>query len=242
MQWSANALIIGTKKHGESSLIIEAMVEGKGRHLGLVRSGRTKRLSPTLQPGNNVELTWNARLENHLGTYKIELQKARAANMLADQKKLYLAQLLFAHLRLLPERDPHDELLAKTIFLFDECNDNLLLAKELAHFEIRLLEELGFGLDIYSCALSGENKGLTHISPKSGRAVKGELAKKYIEKLLPLPQFLINKSALANKEQIEQAFRLSGFFLHKHIWQIRQINEPPTRQILIKLLLDDINA
>ncbi len=240
MHWSGQGLIIGIKKHGETSLIIEAMVRGKGRYMGLVRGGRSKRLRAALQVGNDVELSWSARLEEHLGTFKIELIKARAANIIADKQKLYLCQLLTAYLRLLPERDPHDKLLEKVIYLLDECENAKLLAKILARFEIFLLEELGFGLDLYSCALSGETKGLSHVSPKSGRAVIGENARPYLDKLLPLPSFLINETE-PSKEDIANSFALSGHFLNKHIWQIRQINPPSTRQALIDLLLKQLS-
>ncbi len=239
MQWNSTGLIIGVKKHGETSAIIEAMVKGKGRHLGLVRQGRSKRLRPSLQVGNSVELAWRARLEDHLGTYSVELVKARAALMIANQQKLYLGQTLAAHLHLLPERDAHDDLLDKVIYLLDDCNEPKQLAIELARFELGLLEELGFGLDLYSCAMSGATSGLTHVSPNSGRAATLIEAKPYIEKLLPLPQFLIANEK-ADKQDIANAFALTGHFLAKYIWQPREIAAPSTRQSLIKLLLNSL--
>jgi len=236
MEWTGQGLIIGVRRHGESSVIAEAMVEGRGRHLGIVRSGRSMRQSATLQLGNTVQLTWRARLEEHLGAYIVELLQARAAELIVDRTRLYVAQLLCDHLRLLPERDPHDRLLATTIDLLDRERDDLSLATELARYEFMLLDEMGFGLDIYSCAMTGALEGLTHVSPKTGRAVTAEAAKPYLDRLLPLPAFLGGDVA-ATPTDIANAFRLTGHFLNMHVWTARQIDPPATRDQLIEVLL-----
>lgn len=235
MQWTGEGIIIGVRRHGETSVIVEAMVEGRGRHLGLVRGGRSKRLAATLQPGNSVQLNWHARLEDHLGAYTIELIHARAAAMIADRQKLYLGQLICSHLRLLPERDPHDMLLAISLRLLDECEEIADLAVQLARFELTLLDELGFGLDIFSSTLSGETKGLTHVSPRTGRAVTEKEAAPYVERLLPLPQFLTS-DVPATGADIINAFRLTGHFIAMHVWSARQIDPPAVRDQLIKIL------
>jgi len=236
MQWSSEGLIIGVKKHGETSVIVEALVINKGRHLGLVRGGRSPRHSAVLQAGNSVKLDWRARLEDHLGIYNVELLQTRAARLIADKQSLFLSALLNDHARLLPERDPHDNMLAMIIDLIDGDYNKLELAKKLALFEFNLLDELGFGLDIYSCALSGETTGLSHVSPRTGRAVTLEQAQPYIEKLLPLPAFFLNSDE-ASVTDIKNAFILTGHFLNMHIWAARQIEVPATRDKLIKILL-----
>ncbi len=236
MQWSSEGLIIGIKKHGETSLIVEAMVVGKGRHLGLVRGGRSAKLSPILQAGNSVKIDWRARLEEHLGVFSIELIKARAAELIAKRKKLSLSALLNDHLRLLAERDPHDELLSMALSLLDSEKDDQELARDLAIFELKLLDELGFGLDIFSCAISGETVGLTHVSPRTGRAVTLEHAQPYIDRLLPLPAFLVDEVE-PSLIDVKNAIALSGHFLSMHVWLARQINPPTTRDNLIKILL-----
>ncbi|HEY9013099.1 MAG TPA: DNA repair protein RecO, partial [Devosia sp.] len=119
MEWTGEGLIIGVRRHGETSVIAEVMVEGRGRHLGLIRGGRSTKLAATLQPGNSVQLTWRARLEEHLGTFNLEVTDSRAAGLIADRTRLYACQLLCDHLRLLPERDPHDRLLGLTIRALD---------------------------------------------------------------------------------------------------------------------------
>lgn len=235
MQWSGQGLIIGVRRHGESSVIVETMVAGKGRYLGLVRGGRSSKLSATLQPGNTVQLTWRARLEEHLGTFSVELIDARAADLIADRQRLYASQLICDHLRLLPERDPHDRLLGLAVDGLDAGKTRFHLAVELARFELVLLDELGFGLDLSACAVTGVTTDLTHVSPKTGRAVSREPAKPYCDRLLVLPQFLIS-DAEPGPGDIAAAFRLTGHFLAMHVWEARQIAPPSMRDALIETL------
>ena len=231
MEWTGEALLIGVRRHGETSIIAEAMVAGRGRYMGLIRGGRSSKLSATLQPGNTIQLTWRARLEDHLGTFTVELLQARAAGLIADRKRLYLSQLVCEHLRLLPERDPHDRLLGMALDLIDREPD----AAALARFELALLDELGFGLDLDSCAATGVTEDLTHVSPKSGRAVSRAAAEPCRDRLLPLPSFL-HARGNASPDDLRAAFRLTGHFLDMHIWHARQIDPPPTREPLIEML------
>ncbi|WP_297113203.1 DNA repair protein RecO [uncultured Devosia sp.] len=231
MEWTGEALLIGVRRHGETSVIADAMVAGRGRFMGLIRGGRSSKLSATLQPGNTVQLTWRARLEDHLGTFTVELLQARAAGLISDRKRLYLSQLVCEHLHLLPERDPHDRLLAMALDLIDHDPD----AAGLARFELALLDELGFGLDLESCAATGVTEDLTHVSPKSGRAVSRAAAEPYKDRLLPLPSFL-HARGNASPDDLRAAFRLTRHFLDMHIWSARQIDPPPTREPLIDML------
>ena len=231
MEWTGEGLLIGIRRHGETSLIAEAMVVGRGRCLGLVRGGRSSKLAAALQPGNTVQLTWRARLEDHLGAFTVELLHARAAGLFADRKRLYLTQTLCEHLHLLPERDPHDRLLAMALDLIDHDPDGAALAR----FELALLDELGFGLALESCAATGVTEDLTHVSPKSGRAVSRAAAEPYKDRLLPLPSFL-HARGNASPDDIAAAFRLTGHFLDAHIWSARHLQPPAMRSALIDLL------
>lgn len=231
MEWIGEALLIGVRRHGESSVIAEAMVVGRGRCLGLVRGGRASRMAATLQPGNSVQLTWRARLENHLGIFTVELLQARAAELIADRTRLYLAQLVFDHLRLLPERDPHDRLLGMALRLIDNPPDGAALAR----FELALLDELGFGLDLSACAVTGTSDDLTHVSPRTGRAVCRAEAAPYLDRLLPLPSFLTVRGN-ASPPDIAAALRLTGHFLAMHVWDPRQLTPSPTRELLAEML------
>lgn len=235
MEWTADGLLIGVRRHGETSVIAEAMVAGRGRHLGLVRGGRSTRLAAALQPGNTVQLTWRARLEDHLGTFVIELLQPRAAALIADRTRLYLSQTVCEHLHLLPERDPHDRLLGMALRLLDSPPDGAALAR----FELAILDELGFGLDLTACAVTGATTDLTHVSPKSGRAVSRAAAQPYLDKLLPLPAFLAARGN-ASPTEIADAFRLTTHFLHAHVWHPRQIEPPATRDTLVDLLTRDM--
>jgi DNA repair protein RecO (recombination protein O) len=235
MQWTGEGLIIGVRRHGESSVIAEVMVSGRGRHMGLIRGGRSSKLSATLQAGNSVQLTWRARLEEHLGTFVLEMTAARAANLIADRTRLYASQLLCDHLRLLPERDPHDRLLALALAILDSCANGVDLGAALARFELALLEELGFGLDLTSCAATGATTDLTHVSPKSGRAVSRAAAQPYVDRLLVLPAFLV-EDADTSPGDVAGAFRLTGHFLDLHVWGPRQLDPPATRDRLIALM------
>ena len=230
MEWTGEALLIGVRRHGETSLIAEAMVAGRGRCLGLVRGGRSSKLAPTLQVGNTIQLTWRARLEDQLGAFTVELLQGRAADLMADRTRLYLAQLVCDHLRLLPERDPNDRLLGQALSLIDSPPDGIALAR----FELALLDELGFGLDLTSCGATGTNEDLTHVSPKTGRAVSRAAAAPYVDRLLPLPSFLAARGN-ASPDDIRAAFRLTGHFLDRHIWSARQIKHPAIRDSLIEI-------
>ena len=232
MQWTGQGLLIGVRRHGETSVIAEVMVAQRGRTLGLIRGGRSTKLAATLQPGNTVQVSWRARLAEHLGTFTVELIDARAADLIADRTRLYVLQLLCDHLRLLPERDPHDRLLGLAVDALDDGKDRHALGVEVARFELTLLDELGFGLDLSACAVTGQTTDLTHASPKTGRAVSREPAKPYCDRLLRLPQFLI-ADAEATPQDVADAFRLTGHFLDMHVWGPRQIDPPAIRDALI---------
>ncbi len=232
MEWTAEGLLIGIRRHGETSVIAEAIVVGRGRTLGLVRGGRSSKLAATLQPGNTVQLTWRARIEDHLGTFAIEPLTSRAAALIADPTRLYLSQLVCEHLHLLPERDPHDRLLGMALRLIDSTPD----AAELARFELALLDDLGFGLDLSSCAATGAVDDLTHVSPRTGRAVSREAAQPWLDRLLPLPSFLTARGN-ASPDDLRAAFRLTGHFLAAHLWVPRNLDPPPTRDLLLDRLL-----
>ena len=232
MEWAGEGLIIGVRRHGEANVIAEVMVEGRGRHLGLIRGGRSTKLASTLQAGNSVQLTWRARLEEHLGTFTLELTDSRAAGLIADRVRLYASQLVCEHLRLLPERDPHDRLLGMAIGLLDRPATTRELGAALARFELVLLDELGFGLDLMSCAATGATSGLSHVSPKTGRAVSRAAAEPYLNRLLRLPGFLIGEGE-ADVGAVRDAFSLTGHFLDMHVWGPRQLDPPAVRDSLI---------
>lgn len=238
MQWSDQAIIIGTRKHGETSLIVELMTRAHGRHLGLVRGGRSRRVQPLLQPGNRVEATWRARLDEHLGTYALEPVSLHAATLMQSGCALAGIQLLGSHLRLLPERDPHGALYEAACIVADHLTEPSLAGPLMVRFELRLLDELGFGLNLSRCAGSGATDNLAYVSPKSGQAVNRETGAPWAAKLLPLPAFLTARQGRnCAPSDLEDAFRLTGFFLDRDIWAARGIAPPESRESFLRAAL-----
>lgn len=234
MQWQDEGIILGTRRHGETSVILEAMTAKHGRHLGLVRGGRSRRQQPVLQAGNRVDLTWRARLDEHLGTFQAEPVALNAARLFDSAVAIYGLQLLAAHLRLLPERDPHGSLYDATKLIVDHLDDPQSAAELLARFELLILEELGFGLELSRCAATGERDDLIYVSPKSGQAVSRDAGKPWADKMLTLPPFLKQGSGIrADSETIAAAFKLTGFFLSRHVYEARGIDRPGERSAFV---------
>lgn len=230
MEWRDEGIILGTRRHGETSAIVEVMTPAHGRHLGLVRGGRSRRMQPVLQPGNQVDLVWRARLDEHLGTFQVEPLELNAARLLGSAVGVYGMQTVAAHLRLLAERDPHAGLYRALQVIVAHLDDPAVAADLVVRFEIRLLDELGFGLDLAQCAATGRRDELVYVSPKTGRAVSREAGTPYRDKLLVLPDFLHDQSReAADPETLAQAYRLTGFFFHRHVYEPRGTAEPEAR-------------
>lgn len=230
MEWRDEGIVLGVRRHGETSAILEMMTAVHGRHLGLVRGGRSRRMQPVLQPGNRLGVVWRARLDEHLGTFQVEPLELNAARLLTSASAVYGIQTLAAHLRLLPERDPHQSLYEALGLLIEHLDDPAAAAELVIRFELFLLDELGFGLDLSRCAVSGEHDNLTYVSPKSGRAVSAAAGAPWHDKLLALPAFLTRgPGARGDLPGFEAAFRLTGFFLHRHVYEPRAVREPEAR-------------
>ncbi len=230
MEWRDEGIIIGSRRHGESSVILEVMSRGHGRHMGIVRGGRSRRMQPVLQAGNRVELVWRARLDEHLGMFQVEPLELNAARLLSSACAVYALQTLAAHLRLLPERDPHAGLFETLAIVLEHLEDPATAAELLVRFELMVLEELGFGLDLGSCAATGVTRDLVYVSPKSGRAVSRLAGDPYRDRMLPLPAFLnAGAGQRGDSDAIQDAFRLTGFFFNRHVYEPRGIEPPETR-------------
>lgn len=243
MEWHDEGIILGTRCHGETSAIVEAMTQGHGRHLGLVRGGRSRRMQPLLQPGNRVELTWRARLDEHLGTFKVEPLALNAARLLAGATGVYGVQMLAAHLRLLPERDPHAGLYRTLSVIIGHLDEPAVAAELMVRFELLLLEELGFGLDLTQCAATGCRDELAYVSPRTGRAVSREAGQPWHDRLLALPAFLGEESRqAADPAALAEAYRLTGFFLHRHVYEPRGMSEPEERTGFLGAVRRDLAA
>jgi DNA repair protein RecO (recombination protein O) len=224
MEWTDEGIVLGVRRHGESSAIVELLTRGHGRHLGLVRGGASKRMRPLLQPGNSVAAVWRARLDEHLGTYMIEGTRLRAANLFASSHAVYGVTHLGSLARLLPERDPHEgiyEMLDHMLDHFDDAND---AAVHLIRFELAMLAELGFGLDLEVCAATGATEDLVYVSPKSGGAVSRSAGAPFHDRLLRLPAFLRQSeedAGVLTDDDLRDGFVLTGIFLLRHVLEPR---------------------
>jgi DNA repair protein RecO (recombination protein O) len=223
MQWTDDGVVLGAKRHGEGNAIVELMTREHGRHLGLVRGGSGTRLKPILQAGNSVTATWRARLDEHLGNYTVEPLQVRTASILAAPHAVFGVTHVASLVRLLPERDPHLDLYVELQALLDRIDDAAKLAPLVARFELYVLSELGFGLDLDACVSTGVTDDLAYVSPKSGRAVSREAGAPWREKLFALPEFLRDPEAAATDADIEAAFAQTGHFLTRYVLDPRQL-------------------
>jgi DNA repair protein RecO (recombination protein O) len=227
VNWSEEAIVLAARPHGETSLRVQLLTAGHGRHAGLARGGRSARGRATWEPGALIEVHWQARLEEHLGHLRAELLHAYASTVLGDPARLAcLAAIAAVAEAALPEREPHKRLYAATKALLGRLERGESWAEGYVEWELLLLAELGFGLDLARCGATGATEGLTHVSPKTGRAVSAAAAAPYLDRLLPLPPFLLPPPQ-AGEGDIRAGLRLTGFFLGRHVWAER--GEPAAR-------------
>jgi DNA repair protein RecO (recombination protein O) len=240
MQWVDEAIVLGVKRHGEASAILELMTREHGRHLGLVRGAAGARLRPVLQPGNRVSVTWRARLDEHLGHYAVEGLDLAAARFLDAGHALYGLTHIAALCRLLPERDPHPQIHATLDCVLGALLDARLAGPRMARFELQLLAELGFGLDLESCAATGSTSELVYVSPKSGRAVSRQAGGPWHDKLLRLPAFLAEPEAAEEPSAADllDGFAMTGFFLQRHVLEPRGLTLPDARASFVSAVVN----
>jgi DNA repair protein RecO (recombination protein O) len=236
MEWRDEGLVIGVRRHGEHSAIVEAMTRSHGRHFGLVRGGRSKRLGAALQPGNTLGLVWRARLDEHLGAYAVEPLNQRAGRLMESALALAGVNYLAALARLLPEREPHDAVYEALTLIADRLDDAAAAPPLVARFEAQVLSECGFRLDLSRCAATGASEGLAYVSPRSGRAVSLAAGAPWRDRLLPLPAFLRAGAPLEappSAEEIADAFRTTGFFLLRDLFATRGEQLPDSRRAFL---------
>ncbi|HEX3506238.1 MAG TPA: DNA repair protein RecO [Xanthobacteraceae bacterium] len=236
MEWTDDSIVLGVKRHGETSVILELMTQAHGRHLGLVRGGAGKRQRGVLQPGNALRATWRARLDEHLGNYTVEGLNLRAASFLPAAHAVHGVTHLAALCRLLAEREPHGAIYDALEIILDHLGDPHAVAPMIARFELDFLAELGFGLDLSSCAATGTTTDLIYVSPKSGRAVSRDAGEAYRDRLLRLPAFLHSDAEPQSASDLADAFVLTGFFLDRHAFAPRGLHVPEARAQFVTAL------
>jgi DNA repair protein RecO (recombination protein O) len=237
MQWQDEGVVLAARRHGESSAVVSLFTQAHGRHAGLVRGGAGRRARPVYEPGNRLRVIWRARLADQLGAFSAELQSAIAARLLDDPDRLAALGAACALLEAsLPERDPHPLLYSQLSELIDVLVEQRSWPERYVQFELALLAELGFGLDLQACAVTGQTTDLAYVSPRSGRAVSRQGAGEYADRLLPLPDFLLGREP-ADPAQIQAGLRLTGAFLRRHLFDASERAMPNARERLIRQLV-----
>lgn len=239
MNWTDEGIVLSVRAHGETAAVVEMLTREHGRHLGLVHGGRSRRLRPVLQIGNHVDVTWKARLAEQLGHMNVELRRGFAAESMESAAALSALTTLATLARLLPERDPHANLYEVTLFVLGFLDDPTVWPALMVRWELALLDELGFGLDLTQCAATGANDALIYVSPKTGRAVSASAGDPYKDRLLALPQFLRpgrQHGIAVTGDDIDAGFRLTGYFLAQRVFAPREQELPEARQRMIGLI------
>lgn len=237
MDFASEAIVLQARKHGESSAILETFTREQGRHNALVRGGVGRRMRPVLQPGNIVEVEWRGRLEEHLGYYTVEIVDALAGSFMENRLSLSALNSLASLLReMLPEKQPLTGLYDVTKIVLERLDDPDIWPALYVRWETMLLEGLGYGLDLSRCAATETRENLTHVSPRSGRAVCEEAAQPYLDKLFRLPPFLRGEP-IATPQDVADGLRLTGHFLETRVQWERNRTLPEARRVMVERLV-----
>ena len=243
MEWSDDAIVLSSRAFGESGAILDLLTRDHGRHAGLVRGGASRRIKPTLQPGNSVHVQWRARLEEQLGSFTCELARARAGELMDSRDRLAgLNAFTSVAGAAVPEREAH-----ASIFLGAEILLDAMTADDTAHWlplyvrwEAGLLEALGFGLDLSECAATGAKTDLIYVSPKTGRAVSRDAAGIYANRLFRLPGFLLgNRNEEPHAGEVAAGLALTGHFLLERVLKPHGKDMPPQRLRLDAIVVSE---
>jgi len=239
MEWSDEGIVLSARKHGENSVIAHVLTRAHGRHGGLVRGGTGKRARGIWMPGNRVQATWRGRLPEHLGAFTGELTEAIAAGHLNDPARLAALSAACAVTEAaLPEREAHPDVFEGLLVLLHSLGGEAW-PTVYVKWELGVLGELGYGLDLSACAATGVVEDLSHVSPKSGRAVSRAATGPNLDSLLPLPPFLLRADAVGGADEILDGLRLSGYFLERYVFSPHGADMPPARGRLIARLRRD---
>ena len=246
MRWEDEGLLLSVRKYGETSALIELLTRSHGKRAGLLRGAFKKNIRPIIQPGNQLQLTWSSRLEQSLGQFKVELLRSRFHLISRNKEKIHLLNLVCTFCSAyLPERDSVNNLYQRTINLLDSEKELLVNLLCYIKWEMTLLKDLGFGLDLRKCVVTGSSDSLSFVSPKSGCAVSRQAAKGWEDRLLILPDFLTNKDENENvsPKGIEDGLLLTGYFLKKWLSPVKKYNSEPlfdTRDRLLNYLKSNL--
>lgn len=239
MDWRDEGIVLAARPHGETSVILELFTRAHGRHLGVVHGGMSRKKAPMLQPGNQLDAAWRARLDAHLGTYAVELRHSRAAAILSDPLRLAaLSSTCALAAFALPEREALTDFQTRTEDLCDGLTDGRGWLTDYVQWEVALLEITGFRLDLSACAVSGGANDLAYVSPRTGRAVSRSAAGEWASRLLPLPDMLLG--GMPTLGGVIAALKVTGHFLEHHLApSLGNRPLPPARARLLQALASE---
>ncbi|WP_198665182.1 DNA repair protein RecO [Tropicimonas sp. IMCC34011] len=237
MEWQDDGALLSIRRHAEGNAIAEIFTPSRGRHVGVVRGGGSRRLAPILQPGAQLSVTWRARLEDHMGNFTVEPVKSRSAAVMSDRAALAgLSAVTALAAFALPERAAYPRFYAQTITVLDLLGTSPSWPYAYLRWELALLEEMGFGLDFSTCAAGGNANDLSYVSPRTGRAVSRMGAGEWADRLLPLPPALMGEPPRDTSEILE-GLRTTGHFLETRLRpSLGERPLPPARARLIAAL------
>ena len=239
MEWLDEAIVLSARPHGETSAVVTLLTLEHGRHAGLVRGGQNPKSRAIYQAGNRVRAHWRARLADHLGSFTCEPLASHAARLFDDPERLAaLSAAAAVSERALPEREPHPACFHGFLALL-EAMEGEHWAEAYVRWELALLAELGFGLDLTRCAAGGDNDRLAYVSPRSGRAVSLAAGEPYRERLLALPGFLIRRGD-GGPAEVGQGLRLTGYFLERFVFGPQDRPLPAPRRRLAERFPDPV--
>lgn len=234
MEWQAPAIVLEVRPHGEAGVVVTLMTEEHGRHAGLAKGGASRAQAGLWLPGNLIEARWVARLPEQLGALSGEMVHPAAALAMEDPMALALLSSACAIAAdALPEREPHPRAFRALVSLIGHLAGGAAgVLADYIRWEALVLAELGYGLDLVACAVTGTAEGLTHVSPRTGRAVSAGAAAPYTGRLLPLPAFLRDDEAPGDAAAWDAGLRLTGHFLERDAFGARHRPVPEARHRL----------
>ena len=237
MEWSDQGIVLSSRLHGETGLVASLLTHAHGRHAGFIPGGVSRKSKPIWQPGNVVEVAWRAKVAEQLGNFSGEVRESHAARVLDDPIELSgLAAACALADAALPEREPHPAMY-EGFHAFLGVLGHQGWPAIYVRLELGLLQELGFGLDLEKCALTGGTEGLAFVSPKTGRAVSRAAAEPYRDKLIALPAFLSTGGLPTDAAELRQGLDLTGFFLERHVFWPHNKPLPGARARFMETLL-----
>lgn len=231
VDWTDEAIVLGARRQGEGSLIVSLLTRAHGRQRGLVRGGAKSRQRGAYEPGTHVTATWRARLEEHLGHLQIEPGTSYVAGLLDDPLRLGCLEAAVALAEVaLPEREAHPAAFDGLIRLLGALDRDEGYAAAHLGWEVDLLRELGYGLDLTTCAVTGSREDLAWVSPRTGRAVSRAAGAAYKDRLLVLPRLLGGLgSGGSDAEDLLDGLTLTASFLERQALAPHGRGLPPAR-------------